>query len=62
MTSGDKRQDYGEERLVCFGPLASDVVVMVYTERLKGPYVISLREAERHEACYYRQVAKENLD
>ena len=30
-------------------------------ERLKGPHVISLRKAEKHEARYYRQVAKENL-
>jgi uncharacterized DUF497 family protein len=34
---------------------------MVYTERLKGPHVISLRKAEKYEARYYRQVAKENL-
>jgi uncharacterized DUF497 family protein len=34
---------------------------MVYTERSKGPHVISLRRAEKHEARYYRQVAKENL-
>ena len=41
MTREDKRQDYGEERLVCFGLLEADVVVMVYTERPKGPHVIS---------------------
>jgi uncharacterized DUF497 family protein len=57
----DKRQDYGEARLVCFGLLATKVVVMVYTERPKMPQVISLRKAEKHEARYYRQVAKENL-
>ena len=61
VTREDKRQDYGEERLVCFGLLESEVVVMVYTERPKGPHVISLRKAEKHEARYYRQVAKENL-
>ena len=37
------------------------VVVLVYTERPRGPHVISLRKAEKHEARYYRQVAKENL-
>ena len=37
------------------------VVVMVYTERPRGPHVISLRKAEKYEARYYRQVAKENL-
>jgi len=37
-----KRQDYGKERLVCFGLLATEVVVMAYTERPKGPHVIPL--------------------
>ena len=41
--------------------VATEVGVMVYTERPKGPHVISLRKAEKHEARYYRQVAKENL-
>ena len=61
MTREDKRQGYGEVRLVCFGLLGVDVLVMVYTERPRGPHVISLRKAEKHEARYYRQVAKENL-
>ena len=61
VTREDKRQDYGEVRLVCFGLLGPEVVVMVYTERPAGPHVISLRKAEKHEARYYRQVAKENL-
>ena len=61
VTREDKREDYGEERLVCFGILDDEVVVMVYTERRKGPHVISLRKAEKYEARYYRQVAKENL-
>jgi uncharacterized DUF497 family protein len=61
VTREDKRQDYGEERWVCFGLLKSAVVVMVDTERPKGPQVISLRKAEKHESRYYRQVAKENL-
>ena len=61
VTREDTRQDYGEERLVYFGLLATNVVVMVYTERSRGPHIISLRKAERHETRYYRQVAKENL-
>jgi uncharacterized DUF497 family protein len=61
VTREDIRQDYGEARQVCFGLLAGEVVVLVYTERPKGPHVISLRKAEKHEARYYRQVAKENL-
>ncbi len=58
MTREDKRQDFGEERLVFYGLLATEVVVMVYTERPKGPHVISLQKPEKHEARYYRQVAK----
>ena len=61
MTREDKRQNYGEVRSVCFDVLAAEVVVMVYTERPKGPHVISLQKAEKHEARYHRQVAKENL-
>ena len=61
VTREDTRQDYGEARLVCFGLLAGEVVVMVYTERPRGPRVISLRKAEKHETRYYRQVAKENI-
>jgi uncharacterized DUF497 family protein len=61
VTREDKRQDYDEERLVCFGLLETDVIVMVCTESPKGPHVISRRKAEKHEARCYRQVAKENL-
>jgi uncharacterized protein len=61
VTREDIRQDYGETRLVCFGLLNNEVVVLVYTERAKSTHVISLRKAEKHEARYYRQIAKENL-
>ncbi len=61
VTREDKRQNHGEARFVCFGLLAAVVVVLVYTERPRGPHVISLRKAEKYEARYYRQVAKENL-
>ena len=60
VTREDRRQDYGEARQVCFGLLAGEVVVLVYTERSAGTHVISLRKAEKHEARYYRKVAKEN--
>ena len=61
VTREDMRADYGEARLVCFGLLGGEVVVLVYTERPRGPHAISLRKAEKHEARYYRQVAKENV-
>lgn len=44
---------HSEQRLVVFGRLKGQVVVLVYTERRKGPHIISLREAEKHEARYY---------
>ena len=34
------------------------VVVLVYTERRRGPHVISLRKAEKYEARYYIAEAK----
>ena len=43
------------------GLLNGEMVVMVYSERPHGTHVISLRKAEKHEARYYRKVAKENL-
>jgi uncharacterized DUF497 family protein len=61
VTREDTRQDYGEVRLVCFGLLSREVVVMVYTERSAGVHIISLRKAEKHEARYYSQIAKENI-
>ncbi len=61
VTREDKRQDYGEARQVCFGLLDGEVLVLVYTERLQRTHVITLRKAEKHEARYDRQVAKENL-
>jgi uncharacterized protein len=47
VTREDRRQDYGEQRLVCFGLLQAAVVVLVYTERRAGTHVISLRKAEK---------------
>jgi uncharacterized DUF497 family protein len=61
VTREDTRQNYGEARLVCFGVLGREAVVMVYTERSAGAHVISLRKAEKHEARYYSQIAKENI-
>ena len=39
----------------------NEIVILVYTERPTGTHVISLRKAEKHEARYDRQAAKENL-
>ena len=55
----DIRRAYGEKRLVAFGLLEGEVVVMVYTERSTGPRIISLRRAEKYETRYYFKVAKD---
>jgi len=59
ITREDVRRAYGEKRLVTFGLLEGDVVVLVYTERRTGPHIISLRKAEKHETRYYSEVAKD---
>ena len=59
ITREDIRHAYGEKRLVTFGILEGDVVVMVHTERRAGSHIISLRKAEKHEARYYFKVAKD---
>ena len=42
ITREDIRHAYGEKRLVTFGLLEGDVVVMVHTERSTGSHIISL--------------------
>ncbi len=58
ITREDNRRAYGEKRLVTFGLLNGDVVVLVYTERGETPHIISLRKAEKYEASYYVETAK----
>ena len=58
ITREDIRQHYNEQRLVAFGRLNRQVVVLVYTERRRGPHIISLRKAEKYEARYYVAEAK----
>ena len=59
ITREDKRRAYGEKRLVTFGLLNGKVVVLVYTERGETLHVISLRKAEKYEARYYFETAKD---
>jgi uncharacterized DUF497 family protein len=58
VTREDKRKEYGEKRLVTFGLLNGEVVVLVYVERDDDIHIISLRRAERYEARYYFEVTK----
>lgn len=58
VTREDIRHSYGEPRLVTFGLLGGEAVVLVYTERNDDFHVISLHRAEKHEARYYFEATK----
>lgn len=45
----DDRQDYGEERFVIIGMVATRVLYVAYTERQNLIRVISARRATKHE-------------
>lgn len=59
ITREDVREAYGEERLVTFGTLDGEVVVLVHIDRDDDMHIISLRKAEKHEARYYFEVAED---
>jgi hypothetical protein len=59
ITREDVRRAYGEKRLVTFGLPEGEVAVLVHTERRRGSHIISLRKAEKHEARYYFEIAKD---
>ena len=61
ITREDTREDYGEKRLVTFGLLDGEVVVLVHVDREDDMHVISLRKAEKYEASYYLNTAKDHL-
>jgi len=61
VTREDIREDYGEKRLVTFGLLKGEVVVLVHTDRNDDIHVISLRRAEKYEARYYFEIAKDHF-
>jgi uncharacterized protein len=51
----DDRQDYGEERFVIIGRVATDVLYVLYTERRDAFRIISARRATKHEQETYLQ-------
>ena len=53
------REVYGEKRMVTFGILNGEVVVLVHIERDEDMHIISLRKAEKYEARYYFETAEE---
>ena len=45
----DRRQDYGETRILCFGYLRGRLVVVGYTPRGTARHVFSMRKANARE-------------
>lgn len=61
VTREDRRKNYGEKRLVTFGLLRGEVVVLVYVERDDDMHIISLRRAEPYEGRYYFEATKDQF-
>ena len=61
ITREDIRVDYGEKRMVTFGILNGEIVVLVHTEHDNDMHIISLRKAEKYESRYYFEVAQEHF-
>lgn len=49
----DFRNDYGERRMIGYGPIANRVYCVVYTEREGVRRIISFRKANRREVRLY---------
>ncbi len=45
----DRRRDYGESRILCFGRLAGRIVVVGYTPRGDDRHIFSMRKANARE-------------
>ena len=49
----DIRKDYGERRMICYGLLASRLVVIGYVERGDNRHVFSMRKSNEREIARY---------
>ena len=49
----DKRKDYGETRIICFGVLQNRLVVIGYTPRGAVRHVFSMRKANDREQARF---------
>jgi uncharacterized DUF497 family protein len=49
----DKRKDYGETRMICFGVLQVGLVVIGYTPRDEVRHVFSMRKANDREQARF---------
>ena len=55
----DKRQDYGEVRMVALVPLSDRLYRVVYTDRADSRRIISLHKANKRDIkCYVRETFK----
>jgi uncharacterized protein len=45
----DKRRDYGERRIICYGLLSGRLVVIGYTPRGRTRHIFSMRKANDRE-------------
>ena len=59
VTREDRREHYGEKRMVTFGIMNGEIVVVIHLDRNDEMHVISLRKAEKYEARYYFETAEE---
>ena len=58
VTFEDRREEYGEQRMIGLGMLEANVIVVVYVEILEDEIrILSMRQAERHEKDLYYQNA-----
>ncbi len=53
LTEEDRLPIYGEQRLKSLGWLKGRVVVLVWTDRVNGPHLISCRYGDKHETRQY---------
>lgn len=53
LTVEDAHETYGKQRLKSLGWLNERVVVLVWTDRLSGPHLISCRDGDHRETQRY---------
>jgi len=58
VNTEDTRHDYGERRFKALGHIESRLYALVYTPREGRAHVISLRKANKREARFYENQAK----
>ena len=58
----DRRMDYGEERIICFGLLDGRLVVVGYVQRGEARHVFSMRKANRREQARFEIGGGDRVD